>query len=498
MNNDLINEITASPISANPITTEKRNLVVVDIPPADSYLLYALKCKEYTEKAQKWAEGPESPDGKEDADSPTGNTMSAKEWALYAKVLIQQIDPDKIVTGVTLTNGSLTVEKGDGTSNSFDVVTSVNGMKPKNGNVDVAGIPVGFEFFTFNPTVQAGVLQYLGGEYSRETYKDLWKWVQTQPDYLISESEWQEKAAANNGNVPFYSTGDGSTTFRVPSIKCWVKGANETGEIGKYLPAGMPDITGKIYGENVINGNTMAEGAFVAESGTGYASNSFSGDRKTTVTFDARRSSSVYGNADTVQPESIVGVWCVKAFDTVSNIGNQDVAEVTEEQNKAAAVVKKAELKNEASVMMLSVLAGSSLEAVQADYNAKIEQIPNNLAVYIPEVFPLWSGAGVKYEKGKRVQYNGVLYEVVKEHVSQENWKPDITPSEYAKVISSINGEIPEWEQPLPTNAYKLGDRVKHNGRYYESTYDGANVWEPGVVGEEYWKDITDEIGEAS
>lgn len=176
----------------------------------------------------------------------------------------------------------------------------------------------------------------------------------------------------------------------------------------------------------------------------------------------------------------------------------EDIPVSQEEQNKAAAAAKKAELQSEASVMMLSVLAGGSLEKVQKAYSAKIEEIPNDVAVYIPEVFPLWSGAGVKYEKGKRVHYNGVLYEVVKEHVSQENWKPDITPSEYAKVISSISGEIPEWEQPLPTNAYKKGDRVKHNGRYYESTYDGTNVWEPGVVGEEYWKDITDEIGEAS
>lgn len=195
--------------------------------------------------------------------------------------------------------------------------------------------------------------------------------------------------------------------------------------------------------------------------------------------------------------------WCNENSATIEDKGEcYEVVKIKvpteEEQNKAAAVTKKAELQNEAFMMMLSVLTGSSLEAVQVDYNAKIEEIPNNVAVYIPEVFPLWSGAGVKYEKGKRVQYNGVLYEVVKEHVSQENWKPDVTPSEYAKVISSISGEIPEWEQPLPTNAYKLGDRVKHNGRYYESTYDGANVWEPGVVGEEYWKDITDEIGEAS
>lgn len=173
--------------------------------------------------------------------------------------------------------------------------------------------------------------------------------------------------------------------------------------------------------------------------------------------------------------------------------------EPTKYANQREAADMKSKLQQKALDSMMLILNGSSeVSALQKEYQAELDSVTNDVALYMVDMFPLWSGAGVKYEKGKRVQYNGVLYEVVKEHVSQENWKPDVTPSEYAKVISSISGEIPEWEQPLPTNAYKLGDRVKHNGRYYESTYDGANVWEPGVVGEEYWKDITDEIGEAS
>lgn len=178
---------------------------------------------------------------------------------------------------------------------------------------------------------------------------------------------------------------------------------------------------------------------------------------------------------------------------------NYTDVEPVEYANQREAADMKSKLQQKALDSMMLILNGSSdVSALQKEYQAELNSVTNDVALYMVDMFPLWSGAGVKYEKGKRVQYNGVLYEVVKEHVSQENWKPDVTPSEYAKVISSISGEIPEWEQPLPTNAYKLGDRVKHNGRYYESTYDGANVWEPGVVGEEYWKDITDEIGEAS
>lgn len=174
----------------------------------------------------------------------------------------------------------------------------------------------------------------------------------------------------------------------------------------------------------------------------------------------------------------------------------EDIPISQKEQNKAAAAVKKAELQNEASMMMLSVLAGGSLAEAQTAYAAKINEVPDNVAGYIPEVFPVWSGAGVQYEKDQRIQYNGVLYKVLTAHPSQESWKPDVSPSLFVKVISSISGEISEWQQPSADNAYQKGDRVRFNGRIYESIFDGDNVWSPEAY-PAAWKDITDEIGEA-
>lgn len=163
-----------------------------------------------------------------------------------------------------------------------------------------------------------------------------------------------------------------------------------------------------------------------------------------------------------------------------------------EEQNKAAAATKKAELQNEASIMMLSVLAGGSLTEAQTAYAAKINEVPDNVAGYIPEVFPVWSATAVQYEKDQRVQYNGVLYKVLTAHTSQETWKPDVSPSLFVKVISSISGEIPDWEQPSAGNAYMKGDKVRYNGKVYESLIDN-NVWKP----DEYpagWKEVTETI----
>ena len=49
-------------------------------------------------------------------------------------------------------------------------------------------VPVGHEYFTFNPNVPQGSLPLFGGEYSRETYSALWSWVQQQTGYLKTEA----------------------------------------------------------------------------------------------------------------------------------------------------------------------------------------------------------------------------------------------------------------------------------------------------------------------
>ena len=240
-----------------------------------------------------------------------------------------------------------------------------------------AGLPVGFEYFTTNPNIPAGSLPLLGGVYSRTLYKDLWDWVQEQTGYLIEESEWQEKSAANNGNVPFYSKGDGTTTFRVPSLKCWVKGANGIEEVGSYLSAGLPilpdmshthtkgtmNITGGITyitaeASDISNSGYPTTGAFnwqneafgqraALTSGAGSrdlyfdASRSWTGE---TSSASLTRTTDIYGNSDTVQPKSIVGMWLVKAYGTVTNVGSTDVSAIaqglTEAENRISAIAQ--------------------------------------------------------------------------------------------------------------------------------------------------------------
>ena len=204
-----------------------------------------------------------------------------------------------------------------------------------------SGLPVGFEYFSTNPNIPAGSIPLFGGEYSREVYSDLWSWVQEQAGYLIEESEWQEKSAANEGNVPFYSTGDGTTTFRVPSLKCWVKGANGIEEVGSYLSAGLPNITGWLQSRYMSTDNQgglpliFADGNLFTAADKSASYNRVLIDTDSTsnlrqISFNASRVSSIYGNSNTVQPPSIVGMWLVKAYGTVTNVGSTDVSNIAQ------------------------------------------------------------------------------------------------------------------------------------------------------------------------
>lgn len=119
------------------------------------------------------------------------------------------------------------------------------------------------------------------------------------------------------------------------------------------------------------------------------------------------------------------------------------------------------------------------------------ETLSDAQALQVPMLFDEFDGNGVAYEVGKRIMYNGVLYKVIQAHTSQVDWTPIAAPSLFAKVINeTVDGSIPEFEQPDSTNPYMKGDRVIFNGKVYESLIDN-NVYSP----EAYpagWKEITD------
>lgn len=85
---------------------------------------------------------------------------------------------------------------------------------------------------------------------------------------------------------------------------------------------------------------------------------------------------------------------------------------------------------------------------------------------------------GKTYEVGFKLRYKGILYKVLQAHTSQADWTPEVAVSLFAKVLIPDPQIVPDWEQPGSTNPYMTGDRVRYNGKIYESLID-SNVWSP-------------------
>ena len=144
--------------------------------------------------------------------------------------------------------------------------------------------------------------------------------------------------------------------------------------------------------------------------------------------------------------------------------------------------------------MSINETALKKLAAMRKQAEINASRNTDEQALEVAALYPAWEDVaeGNPLAVGVRLNYHGVLYKVLTEHQKQAAWNPVDAPSLFAKALIPDPGEIPEWEQPGPENAYSKGDRVTHNGKTWESLVDN-NVWEPGVVGTEaQWKEVTE------
>ena len=116
------------------------------------------------------------------------------------------------------------------------------------------------------------------------------------------------------------------------------------------------------------------------------------------------------------------------------------------------------------------------------------DNLTDEQAVQVPLIFEAWQ-VGVNYKVGKKLVYEEVLYKVLQDHTSQETWTPKDAPSLFARVLVDDGGAVLDWVQPDSTNPYMKGDRVKFEGKIYESLID-SNVWSPTAY-PAGWKEIS-------
>ena len=125
--------------------------------------------------------------------------------------------------------------------------------------------------------------------------------------------------------------------------------------------------------------------------------------------------------------------------------------------------------------------------------------------------YPIWTqplGAVDAYNIGDIVSYNGKLYKSI---INANVWAPDVYPAGWEEYTESTSGgdsgetggggttepetppteTIPDFVQPTGAHdAYRKGDKVKFEGKIYESLIDN-NAYSPSAY-PAGWKEITE------
>lgn len=201
-------------------------------------------------------------------------------------------------------------------------VKTVNGNGPDgSGNVKVdTGLPLGHLFAWPYQTPPDGAIQCNGATYNRSLYKDFFAYA-TEKGWVKTESEWQSIANSNGGFCPYYSQGNGSTTFRTPKFAPFMQVAIASGNVGKYHQAELPNIKGSFNARQ--SGALLDGGAPSSVTPASTADESQNG-----FSLDASKYDPIYGRSDTVQPESHEWMICVVVAGQATNLGSVDMADV--------------------------------------------------------------------------------------------------------------------------------------------------------------------------
>lgn len=197
-------------------------------------------------------------------------------------------------------------------------------------------LPVGFEYYVPYSELDSGQLIRDGQIVSRSVYKDLWDFVQKHPSLLLTEEQWQAELSANEGVVNnYYSSGDGSTTFRLPKAGVIELPVITAENINKFSTDTQRNILGSITMVDTIGKTQVSNGALLAEvtNISSSVNNNGNWSNAITIDFDASRSVGTEHTGSEVKPKAITKLAVVQAFGRVINTGTLDINDLVNDVN---------------------------------------------------------------------------------------------------------------------------------------------------------------------
>ena len=118
---------------------------------------------------------------------------------------------------------------------------------------------------------------------------------------------------------------------------------------------------------------------------------------------------------------------------------------------------------------------------------AQSEQIDDVTVTENAELFAEWD-PGWTGKRGTILRESGFLWRALHDIGAGQNTRPSTDNGSLWQKIGDPGEEWPDWVPFLGVgDAYRLGDKVTHNGKHWICTAVGGdgiwNIWEPGVYG---------------
>lgn len=146
-------------------------------------------------------------------------------------------------------------------------------------------VPIGVVVHYMGDTIPEGYLLCNGASLSRTEYPELFAVLGT------------KCGAADTAH------------FYIPNVHHrFLEGTTVLSEIGKYIAEGLPNIEGAFLAF------LKTSGIFTMQGTNAYATINTNGHRMADIFFNARKANSVYGDSNTVQPNSIRALALIRAF----------------------------------------------------------------------------------------------------------------------------------------------------------------------------------------
>lgn len=164
---------------------------------------------------------------------------------------------------------------------------------------------------------------------------------------FTTESAWQTSVTNYEvcGKFVYNST---NNTLRLPKITGFIEGTNVITDLGNLVEAGLPNFSGTFRTDYA---STTGDLTYVNQTFSSGIAGSTSSNSDSVVTIDLSNASSIYGNSNTVQPQSVkVYYYIVVATSTKTSI-EVDIDEIETDLN-GKADVDLSNSNNQAKILM--------------------------------------------------------------------------------------------------------------------------------------------------